>query len=225
MATTTAATLPVWEPIFPDADRSIEQPTPRRSIVAEMPLLVAAALVIAFLLKSFVAQAFYIPSGSMTPTLLVNDRVVVSRVAYDLHDPRRGDIVVFVAPNQEAARAKDDDRILPWRIVHGFFETVGLAQPSAEDFIKRVIGLPGETVEGRAGQIYIDGRPLSEPYLTGVPSIGDFAEVTVPEGHLWVMGDNRGGSSDSRFFGPIPESSVVGRAVARVWPFDRFGFL
>ena len=223
MANTLATGIPVWEPVFPDVDTAIERPEVRRSIFAELPLLVGAALVIAFLLKSFVAQAFYIPSGSMLPTLEVNDRVVVSRLAYDLHDPRRGDVVVFVAPNQAAAEAKDDGRPLPVRLVVSFLRTVGLAQPSTEDFIKRVVGLPGETVEGRGGGILINGRPLDEPYLTQDP--GTFAPVVVPKGHVWVMGDNRSGSSDSRFFGPIPEDSIVGRAVARVWPFDRLGFL
>lgn len=158
----------------------------------------------------------------MLPTLEVGDRVVVSRLAYQVHDPRRGDIVVFESP--EAVEDGDDDP-LPVRVVTDFLETVGLAQPSEQDFIKRVVGLPGETVEGRDGVVLVDGDPLEEPYLDGM-SIGDFDSVTVPEGHLWVMGDNRGGSSDSRTaFGPVPEESVVGRAVLRLWPLDRIGFL
>lgn len=158
----------------------------------------------------------------MLPTLEVGDRVVVSRLAYQVHDPRRGDIVVFESP--EAVEDGDDDP-LPVRVVTDFLETVGLAQPSEQDFIKRVIALPGETVEGRDGVVLVDGDPLEEPYLDGM-SIGDFDAVTVPEGHLWVMGDNRGGSSDSRTaFGPVPEESVVGRAVLRLWPLDRIGFL
>lgn len=192
--------------------------------MAELPFLVASALVIAFLLKTFVAQAFYIPSGSMIPTLEVGDRVVVSRVAYDVHDPRRGDVVVFEAPHGDTAGDDGDGGLLPVRLLRGFFETVGLTQPSTEDFIKRVVGLPGETVEGRDGRLYIDAQPLEEPYLEGL-SFGDFAPTTVPDDHLWVMGDNRAHSSDSRVFGAIPEDSVVGRAMARVWPFDRLGFL
>ncbi len=158
----------------------------------------------------------------MLPTLEVGDRVVVSRISYQIHDPRRGDVVVFESP--AGVDTDDDGAALPVRIMREFFETVGLRQPSTEDFIKRVIALPGEIVEGRSGVVYIDGEPLEEPYLEGV-SPGDFDAVTVPEGHLWVMGDNRGGSSDSRVFGPIETDKVVGRAVARVWPPGRIGFL
>lgn len=158
----------------------------------------------------------------MVPTLEVGDRVVVSRISYQLHDPRRGDVVVFESP--AGVDTDDDGAALPVRIVREFFETVGLRQPSTEDFIKRVIALPGETVEGRNGTVYIDGEPLEEPYLDGV-SIGDFAPEVVPEGRLWVMGDNRGGSSDSRQFKSIDIDSIVGRAVARVWPPGRIGFL
>lgn len=215
--------FPTWEPVFPDADQAIERPAPRRTLVSELPLLVGTALVIAFLLKTFIAQAFYIPSGSMVPTLEIGDRVVVSRVAYDLHDPRRGDVVVFEAPH-EGFEEEGNGGFLPVRLIRGFFETVGLAQPSTEDFIKRVIALPGETVEGRDGRVYVDGELLDEPYLEG-DAIGDFPPTTVPEDHLWVMGDNRNHSSDSRVFGAIPEDSIVGRAMARVWPFDRLGFL
>lgn len=220
----TPASVPVWKPVFPEADQAIERSVQhKRTLLAEFPILVAGALVIAFVLKTFVAQAFYIPSGSMIPTLEVGDRVVVSRLAYDLHEPRRGDVVVFEAPNQ-GSDSDDDGGFLPFRLFKDFVQTVGLTQPSTEDFIKRVVALPGETVEGRSGTIYIDGEPLEEPYLHGV-SFGDFQPVTVAPDHLWVMGDNRGHSSDSRVFGTISEDTIVGRAVARVWPFGRLGFL
>jgi signal peptidase I len=185
-------------------------------------VLVATAILIAFVIKTFVAQAFFIPSGSMIPQLEVGDRVVVSKLAYRLHDPRRGDIIVFDNPTQEAPEA---DPPLPERVVKGILESVGLSTPSTEEYIKRVIGLPGEKVEGRDGRVYVDGRELVEPYLAQGPTTRDFAPVTLGAGQLWVMGDNRENSSDSRVFGPIQESTVVGRAFVKVWPVPDGSFL
>ncbi|HET7488981.1 MAG TPA: signal peptidase I [Acidimicrobiales bacterium] len=192
----------------------------------ELPLLVACAALLAFLLKSFVAQAFYIPSGSMLPQLHINDRVVVSKLAYRLHAPRRGDIVVFDCPKVSCPSGppKDDGGGLR-KAARKVAEGVGVVQPSTEEFIKRVIGLPGETVEGRNGSVYVDGRRLKEPYLPKGTVTTDFAPITVPAGHLWVMGDNRGNSSDSRVFGPIPRSTVVGRTVVKLWPAGDASFL
>lgn len=192
----------------------------RRSLARELPVLLLVAFLIAFGVKSLVAQAFFIPSESMEPTLEVGDRVLVSRLSYRLHDPRRGDVVVFTSPIENGT----DDRSLPVRILHGILESVGLRQPSTEDFIKRVIALPGETVEGRDGKILVNGRELREPYLTE-GTVPAFEEKVVPEGHLWVMGDNRNQSQDSRVFGPIDEDKVIGRAILRIWPISRIGFL
>jgi signal peptidase I len=203
----------------------IEVPAPRRSLLSEVPALVAAALLIAFLVKTFAAQAFFIPSESMVSTLEVGDRVVVSRMSYRLHDVRRGDVVVFLSPAGHVAEQQNGDRPLPLRLVRDFFETVGLVQPSTEDFIKRVIALPGETVEGRDGRVWVDGSPLAEPYLGDGVVTSDFGPTTVAPDHLWVMGDNRGQSSDSRVFGAIPQGDVVGRAMFRIWPPARIGFL
>jgi signal peptidase I len=172
--------------------------------------------------KTLVAQAFYIPSESMVKTLKIGDRVLVSRLSYRLHDPNRGDIVVFTSPFENTQSAKP---ALPERVVHGILESIGLRQPSTEDFIKRVIGLPGETVEGREGHIFVDGRQLNEPYLWERPVGMEFPPTKVPDGKLWVMGDNRNRSSDSRVFGPIAERKVVGRAILRIWPLPRLGFL
>jgi signal peptidase I len=104
-------------------------------------------------------------------------------------------------------------------------EGIGVVQPSAEEFIKRVVALPGETVEGRGGAVYVDGQRLREPYLAPDAVTGDFPAVEVPPDHLWVMGDNRQNSSDSRVFGPIESSSVVGRTIVRIWPLDEASFL
>jgi signal peptidase I len=172
-----------------------------------------------------VAQAFYIPSESMVPQLLVNDRVVVSHLAYNLHDPNRGDIVVFHDPRNGVAVVEEGKDNFLVRFVRGVGGAVGLVQPSTEEFIKRVIALPGETVEGKSGRIYVNGRLLLEPYLPEGTVTSDFPPVAVPEGSLWVMGDNRGNSSDSRVFGPIRRSTVIGRAVLRVWPPGSASFL
>ena len=104
-------------------------------------------------------------------------------------------------------------------------EALLLRQPEVEEFIKRVIALPGETVEGHDNAVYVDGRRLIEPYLPPSTSIGDFEPVKVPDGHLWVMGDNRGNSADSRVFGQIEQDTIVGRAILRVWPPQRLAFL
>jgi signal peptidase I len=185
--------------------------------------LVVAAAVVAILLNTFVAQAFYIPSTSMVTQLQVNDRVVVSKLAYRLHAPRRGDIVVFSAPPLEQQVAVPAGNPVG-RALQRIGQTLGVAESQTE-LIKRVIGLPGETVEGRYGRVYVNGRPLIEPYLAAATKTSTFGPVVVPAGQLWVMGDNRGNSSDSRVFGPIARSTVVGRAVWRVWPVPHMSFL
>ncbi len=160
--------------------------------------IAAGALLIAFLIKTFLLQAFYIPSASMDPTLKINDRVLVNKLSYDLHDVNRGDVVVFESPPTESGH---------------------------KDLIKRVIGLPGETVESRDGRIVIDGQVLDEPYLQPHVQTGPLNQVTIPADHYWVMGDNRSNSRDSRFFGAIPESLIIGRAFVRVWPVTALGLL
>jgi len=180
-----------------------------------------SALIIAVGVKTFVAQAFYIPSGSMLPQLEVGDRIVVSKLSYKLHEPRRGDVVVFDSPTP---RPKGDGGGVQ-RLLRGLLQTIGLAAPSTEEFVKRVIALPGEVVEARDGHVFVNGKQVVEPYLPAGMQTADFTPVTVPPGRLWVMGDNRSNSSDSRAFGPIRESSIVGRAIVRVWPVPHASFL
>ncbi|HET6964030.1 MAG TPA: signal peptidase I [Acidimicrobiales bacterium] len=166
--------------------------------------VVVLALAAAFLVKTFVLQTFFIPSASMEPTLHVGDRVFVNKLAYSFHSVHRGDVVVFTLPPGESAGT------------------------GVDDLIKRVIGLPGETVEARNGRIYIDGRPLSEPWLPrGVSPVAGLPleRQRVPADHYFLMGDNRGDSSDSRHFGPISGDLIVGRAFVRIWPFSHLGFL
>ncbi|MHB1446122.1 MAG: signal peptidase I [Acidimicrobiales bacterium] len=195
--------------------------------VREIPLLIIVAVVVAVLVKTFVAQPFYIPSLSMYPELHVNDRIIVSKLAYDLHPPRRGDIVVFKAPPSQQPPQVPDTSPLPVRWLRDLGVDIGVIPPSTEDFVKRVIGLPGDVVEARGGHVYINHRLLDEPYLPPGDLTSNFGPVTVPPGRLWVLGDNRSDSCDSRCFpeGAIPESSVIGRAILRVWPLDRLSFL
>lgn len=200
------------------------RPSAARTL-AEIPVLLVIAALMAFAVKSLLAQAFYIPSGSMLPQLQLNDRVVVSKLAYKAHDPRRGDIVVFDDPTPGAALRTEPERTGAQRFVRSIGEAVGFVQPSTDEFIKRVIGLPGENVEGRDGHVYIDGRRLFEPYLEDSVRTSDFPPVKVAPGRLWVMGDNRGGSADSRVFGQIRQSTIVGRAVLKVWPPSSVSFL
>lgn len=211
-------------PFAPDRPRGA-------SLAREIPVLVLVAVVIAFLIRTLVGQFFYIPSQSMgcaqcpVHTLEINDKVMVSRLSYRLHDPRRGDVVVFQCPATAQCdnRPSSTDPVV--KVVRWAGEHLGVLQPSTEDYIKRVIALPGETVEGHGGRVYVDGHLLEEPYLPKGVVTSEFAPVTVPAGRLWVMGDNRAQSQDSRYFGPIPSTTLIGRAVMRVWPVHRVGFL
>jgi signal peptidase I len=164
----------------------------------EWAAVVVGALVVALVVKTFLFQAFYIPSGSMEPTLKKGDRVLVNKLSYDLHDVHRGDIIVFRLPK---------DKVGPDGI---------------RDLIKRVIGLPGDVIESRNGLVYIDGKRLKEPYLpkgvlTDNPPV---VKQRVPKGKVFVMGDNRNNSADSRFAsrGPIAINTIIGRAFVEVWP-------
>jgi signal peptidase I len=219
-----------WEPVLAEEAPpglppfAVEKPASPARALRELPVLLVIAAVIAFVVRTFVAQAFYIPSGSMLPQLQILDRVVVSKLAYKVHDPNRGDIVVFDNPYPKAPDThKNDNPIV--KATRGLGEAIGVVQPSTDEFIKRVIGLPGETVEGRQGVVYINGRRLTEPYLQPSVVTSNFAPITVPKGQLWVMGDNRTNSGDSRVFGTIQQKHIVGRAVVRVWPFSHVSFL
>ncbi len=195
----------------------------RSGVLREFLVVVGSALLVAFAIKSLLAQAFYIPSASMEPQLQIGDRIVVSKVAYRLHHPRRGDIVVFDSPFPEVVPEEPDPLVV--RAVRALAHAVGVSAPSAKDYVKRVLALPGEVVEGRAGKVWVDGREVVEPYLPAGVTTPDFPASSVPKGSLWVMGDNRSNSADSRVFGPIRESTLVGRVVFRVWPVPTAAFL
>jgi len=193
----------------------------RWRFVGSFPFLVLVALAVAILIKSFLIQAFYIPSPSMDPTLKEGDRVLVYKLAYDV---ARQDVIVFANPNGGAA----PDRGLVGGFLHWLGEGIGVAQPEDEDFIKRTIGLPGETIEIRDETVLVDGEPLGEPYLTTEARTcnREFGPVTVPEDALFVMGDNRCNSADSRYgLGFVPVEKVIGHAFVVIWPPSNLGGL
>lgn len=200
-------TLPVGTP---EVDGAARRPTRERSSVRgwflEWVIIVVVVLACTVGIRLFVIQTYSIPSGSMLPTLQIGDRIIVDKVGFHIH---RGDIVVFARPPLE--------------------------HQDYADLVKRVVGLPGETISSADGNLYIDGKLLSEPWLPKGPQAytGQLGEddpnaqfdlpgpVRIPAGEYYVMGDNRTDSEDSRFFGPIPRSLIVGRAVAVVWPLSQ----
>ena len=188
----------------------------------EFPLLVGVALLVAILIKTFLFQAFYIPSGSMENTLEIDDRVLVNKLSYVLGDVQRGDVIVFDDPR--GGFEQPEESVVD-SALRNLFESIGLAAPRSE-FIKRVIALPGESIEARDGVVLVNGVPIDEPYLKdpGAP-IPPFGPVLVPGDSLFVMGDNRNQSQDSRVFGPIPTEDVVGKAFVIIWPPSRWGGL
>lgn len=194
----------------------------RKSFLAELPVLIIIALAIAIILKALLVQAFWIPSQSMVPTLLVDDRVFVNKLMA-FTELERGDVVVFVSPfADEGAPAEP----VGARILETLKQTFGITSTAIpDDLIKRVIGLPGETVEILGNHVLVDGVALEEPYLAENVQMSDMAPRTLRGDELWVMGDNRDFSSDSRRFGPIKVNNVVGRAFVRFWPTDRWGGL
>jgi signal peptidase I len=186
-----------------DGDDASTGESARRNLI-EWGVVLVGAVLLALLLRALVLQAFWIPSPSMETTLLVRDRVLVNKVSYRLHDINRGDVVVFQRTDEEIARSPE----LP------------------HDVIKRVIALGGETIEIRENQVFIDGLLLQEPYLDDGVFTSDFGPETVPEDHVFVMGDNRELSLDSRFeTGPVAEDRVIGRAFFLFWPLGRLGAL
>jgi signal peptidase I len=203
-----------------DARERGEKKDAARSFWRELPFLILVALIVAIVIKTFLIQAFFIPSESMYDTLTEGDRVMVNKLAYRFGEPARGDVIVFDSPLEP----DNGGESVIGAVIRHVAESLGLSSPDSA-LIKRVIALEGETIEISDNQVFIDGEPIEEPYLGDDVRMRDFAPVEVPAGHVFVMGDNRGSSQDSRRFGPIPESEIIGRAFVKVWPPSRWGGL
>lgn len=166
----------------------------KKSEIREIIEAVIIALVVTLLIRGFIVDIFRIPTPSMVPTIQVEDRVVVTRFSYWFNEPERGDVIVFKYPN--------DTKV---------------------DYIKRLIGLPGETVEFRDNQLYINGQLIDEPYLSEKTITNDFGPVEVPAGCYFMCGDNRQNSSDSRAWGFVERDLLIGKGQFIYWPLDRIG--
>ena len=236
------------EPTDGDASPSSSggKPPKKGSLLRELPVLLVIAFVLALLVKTFLVQAFFIPSGSMEQTLhgcpgCTGDRVLVNKVPYWLGEPEPGDIVVFRGPNTWSPEITVAE---PTNWASGALLTlgraIGVAPPSEDDYVKRVIATAGQTVEccDPQGRVLVDGHPLDEPYIYEDSPLGAsgcngraFDPVTIPEGRLWVMGDHRSDSADSRchvqdqYSGTIAVDEVIGKAALTVWPLNRVGVL
>jgi signal peptidase I len=206
--------------------------------VKEVVLVLAMAMVLSFVVKTWLIQAFYIPSGSMEETLLVGDRVVVSKLTPGPIDLERGDVVVFRDPGGWLDTVPLPERTGVSGAVHDLLVFVGLLPSESEDhLIKRVIGLPGDRVAccDDRGRLLVNGRAVDETYVRAGDEPSSLAfDVVVPEGRVWVMGDHRSDSEDSRYHdgpgfdgsrGSVPVDDITGRAVGIVWPFERFSWL
>ena len=168
---------------------------PKKGALRELIETVVIAFLLALIIRTFVIQVFYIPSASMEPSLLIKDRIIVNKFIYHFQPIHRFDIVVFKFPG-------DPPR----------------------DFIKRVVGLPGESLQVVKGNLWVDGKEIPEHHTINHDQ-SDFGPLRIPEGHYFVMGDNRGNSSDSRVWGFLPKDHLIGKAFLKIWPLTRFGLI
>jgi signal peptidase I len=185
---------------FDEKKTAVSSQTGLRKFLQENIPIVAIALVLAVLIRAFIAEPRFIPSDSMVPTLLQGDRLLVEKISYRFQPPAFGDIVVFEPPP--------------------LLQRQGFRKEDA--FIKRIIGQPGQTVKVDTGKVYLDQRSLAEPYIAEPPDYTMAAE-TVPAQQYFVMGDNRNNSNDSHVWGFVPQKNIIGRAVFRFWPLNRLG--
>jgi signal peptidase I len=199
-------------------DKPKKKRHPALSFLGELPGLILMAFALALIIKSTLLQAFWIPTGSMEATLVPGDRVIVAKVPYYFHDPQRFDIIVFEEPDP----AKVPDRGVWGGLTHWLGQGLGFTPPDNADYIKRVIGEPGDVVYAKGGHVFVNGVRLSEPYLD--QKTARFDKTKVPAGKLFVMGDNRANSLDSRYgLGFVPIDRVIGKAVFIIWPVENLG--
>jgi signal peptidase I len=206
----------------------------------ELPLLLLVAFGLAVLIRTFLLQAFYIPSGSMENTLMIGDRVLVNKVVYDIRQPERGEIVVFRGTANWAPELQNTttNSGLLAKVGRTVGDLVGMGQPGEKDFIKRIIGLPGDVVQccDAQGRVTVNGEPLVETYVTENSPLDEdpavnrcgprkFGPITVAPGNMWVMGDHRLVSQDSRCQGQVPISNIIGKAFVIVWPRNHWSTL
>jgi len=203
------------------------------SLLRELPLLVILALLVSLFIKSFLVQFFYIPSGSMENTLQIKDRVAVNRVPFIGNDVNRGDVIVFRDPAGWLPDASSLDGNRFTNAIREGLVIVGIIpNPAKQYLVKRVIGVAGDNVVAKDQVLTINGKPTNEPYIFAgnTPSDTDF-NITVPEGKVWVMGDHRGASGDSRVHqddvnnGMVPVEKITGRVIATIWPIKQIGFV
>jgi signal peptidase I len=227
------ADAPVKPPAQPPADPPTDQDAEDAedagkqpgalAVVRETVVLVVLAILLAVVFKTFLVAAFYIPSGSMESTLNVSDRVLVEKVSYRFGDVQNGDVVVFVHDDLGLESSGPSNPIA--RFFSSLGQAIGLVPPSDRDFIKRVVGVPGDEITCPDGHLVRNGKPVDERYLDPAVTTDGCKPTTVQPGQLYVMGDNRSNSQDSRSFGVIDRSDVVGRAFVRIWPFTHIGWL
>ena len=205
------------------------------SLLKELPILIVVALVVSLFIKSFLVQFFYIPSGSMENTLQVQDRVAVNKVPFISDNIKRGDIVVFRDPNNWLPENLENSSNSLTSKAKSLLVTVGvLPNPAKQYLVKRVVGVAGDRIVccADSGKLSINGVEVTEPYIYGGDAPSDMKfDVKVPEGKLWVMGDHRGASADSRYHqddinsGFVPLKTVSGRVVAVIWPFKNITYV
>jgi signal peptidase I len=195
-------TVTLLEPL--DVEEVPAKKTRSRSRSAiEWLIVVAIAVLVSLLIRTYVFQTFYIPSGSMEPTLQIGDRILVSKLSVELGTVHRGDIVVFKAPAAVVTQCGDN----------------------VTDLVKRVIGLPGDHLTSVGNVIKVNGVALKQPWIPNEPLGRAIGNVTVPKNDYFMVGDNQPASCDSRYWGDVPRSSIIGKAFLRIWPLGRFGFL